>query len=128
MFRQLLFLMLLVSYVIVDSAITKINFDRKGIIKMSGAIPYLAKQAQKQILKKAITSTTGLDDFLGIKPLNENEDIVMNEYNRPNSPSQKNVSSWSEQDYYEAVNSDGFSQNYMLQNMCDEYLKLQNKR
>lgn len=52
----------------------------------------------------------------------------MNEYNRPNSPSQKNVSSWSEQDYYEAVNSDGFSQNYMLQNMCDEYLKLQNKR
>ena len=89
MFRQLLFLMLLVSYVIVDSAITKINFDRKGIIKMSGAIPYLAKQAQKQILKKAITSTTGLDDFLGIKPLNENEDIVMNEYNRPNSPSQK---------------------------------------
>lgn len=70
----------------------------------------------------------GFFDIESLNSLNENEDIVMNEYNRPNSPSRKNVSSWSEQDYYEAVNSDGFSQNYMLQNMCDEYLKLQNKR
>lgn len=54
--------------------------------------------------------------------------IVINEYNRLNSPARKDVSSWSEQDYYDAVHSDGFSQNYMLQNMCDEYLKLQNKR
>ena len=46
---------------------------------MSGAISFLARQAQKQVLKTAITKSTGLDDFLGIKPLNENEDIVMNE-------------------------------------------------
>ena len=50
----------------------------------------------------------------------------MREYNRPNSPARKNVSSWNEQDYYNAINSYGFSQNYMLQNMCDEYLRLRN--
>lgn len=50
----------------------------------------------------------------------------MDEYNRPNSPARKNVSLWNDQDYYNAVNSYGFSQNYMLQNMCDEYLKLRN--
>lgn len=69
-----------------------------------------------------------MDDFFGIKPLNENEDIVMNEYNRPNSPLRKNVSLWSEQDYLDAINSHGFSRNYMLQNMCDEYLMLRNRR
>ena len=94
---------------------------------MSGIIPFLVRQAQKQILKKTITKTTGLDDFLGIKLLNENEDIVINEYNRPNSPARKNVLFWTEQDYYDAVNSYGFSQNYMLQDMCDEYLRLQNR-
>lgn len=93
---------------------------------MPNIIPFLVKQAQKQILKKAITQSTGLDDFLGIKPLNKNEDIVMREYNRPNSPARKNASSWNEQDYYNAINSYGFSQNYMLQNMCDEYLRLRN--
>ena len=93
---------------------------------MPNIIPFLVKQTQKQILKKSITHSTGLDDFLGIKSLNENEDIVMNEYNRPNSPARKNVSLWNDQDYYNAVNSYGFSQNYMLQNMCDEYLRLRN--
>ena len=95
---------------------------------MPNIIPFLVKQAQKQILKKAITQSTGLDDFFGIKPLNKNEDIVMNEYSRPNSPARKNVSLWSEQDYYDAVNSYGFSQNYMLQNMCNDYLRLRNRR
>ena len=87
---------------------------------MSGAIPFLARQAQKQVLKTAITKSTGLDDFLGIKPLNENEDI--------NSPARKDVSLWTEQDYNNAVNSYGFSQNYMLQNMCNQYRELRNRR
>ena len=93
---------------------------------MPNIIPFLVKQAQKQILKNTITHSMGLDDFLEIKSLNENEDIVMTEYSRPNSPARKNVSLWSEQDYYDAVNSYGFSQNYMLRNMCDEYLRLRN--
>lgn len=93
---------------------------------MPNIIPFLVKQAQKQILKNTITHSTGVDDFLGIKSLNENEDIVMTEYSRPNSPARKNVSLWSEQDYYDAVNSYGFPQNYMLRNMCDEYLRLRN--
>mgnify|MGYP007132565303 CR=1 FL=1 len=38
---------------------------------MSRAIPYFARQVQKQIFKKAVTHTTGLDDFLGIRPLHE---------------------------------------------------------
>lgn len=95
---------------------------------MSGAIPFLARQAQKQVLKTAITKSTGLDDFLGIKPLNENEDIVMNELSKPNSPARKDVSLWTEQDYNNAVNSYGFSQNYMLQNMCNQYRELRNRR
>ena len=66
--------------------------------------------------------------FLGIKPLNENEDIVMNELSKPNSPSRKDVSLWTEQDYNNAVNSYGFSQNYMLQNMCNQYRELRNRR
>ena len=93
---------------------------------MSGS--FLLRQAQKQLLKKSITKSTGLDDFLGIKPLNENEDIVMNELSKPNSPSRKDVSLWTEQDYNNAVNSYGFSQNYMLQNMCDQYRELRNRR
>ena len=112
------------TYIVIDSAIPMLIFiERK---KMPNIIPFLVKQTQKQILKKSITHSTGLDDFLGIKPLNENEDIVIREYNRPNSPARKNVSLWSEQDYYNAVNSYGFSQNYMLQNMCNEYLRLRN--
>ena len=95
---------------------------------MSGAIPFLARQAQKQVLKTSITKSTGLDDFLRIKPLNENEDIVMNELSKPNPPARKDVSSWTEQDYNNAVNSYGFSQNYMLQNMCDQYRELRNRR
>lgn len=90
---------------------------------MSGSIPYIARFAQRQILKNAITHSTGLDDFLGIKPLNENEDIVINEFINQNSPARKNVSLWTDLDYYQAINSYGYSQNYMLQNMCDEYLK-----
>ena len=93
---------------------------------MSGS--FLLRQAQKQLLKKSITKSTGLDDFLGIKPLNENEDIVMNELSKPNSPSRKDVSLWTEQDYNNAVNSYGFSQNYMLQNMCNQYRELRNRR
>ena len=91
---------------------------------MSGS--FLLRQAQKQLLKKSITKSTGLDEFLGIKPLNENEDIVMNELSKPNSPSRKDVSLWTEQDY--TVNSYGFSQNYMLQNMCNQYRELRNRR
>lgn len=93
---------------------------------MSGS--FLLSQAQKQLLKKTITKSTGLDEFLGIKPLNENEDIVMNELSKPNSPARKDVSSWTEQDYNNAVNSYGFSQNYMLQNMCNQYRELGNRR
>ena len=93
---------------------------------MSGS--FLLRQAQKQLLKKSITKSTGLDDFLGIKPLNENEDIVMNELSKPNSPARKDVSLWTEQDYNNAVNSYGFSQNYMLQNMCNQYRELRNRR
>lgn len=44
---------------------------------MSGSLPLLARQMQKQIIKTGITKSTGLDDFLGIKTLNENEDIVI---------------------------------------------------
>lgn len=95
---------------------------------MSDAITFLAKQAQKQVLKTAITKSTGLDDFLGIKSLNENEDIVMLEYSKPNSPARKDVSTWTEQDYNNAVHSYGFSQNYMLQNMCNQYRELRNRR
>ena len=95
---------------------------------MSGAIPFFARQAQKQIIKKGITTSTGLDDFLGIKHLNENEDIVINKLNKPNSLARKNVSLWTEQDYYNAINSYGFSQNYMLQNMCQQYIDLRNRR
>ena len=93
---------------------------------MSGS--FLLRQAQKQLLKKSITKSTGLDEFLGIKSLNENEDIVMLEYSKPNSPARKDVSTWTEQDYNNAVNSYGFSQNYMLQNMCNQYRELRNRR
>ena len=95
---------------------------------MSGSIPFLARQAQKQIIKTGITKSTGLDDFLGIKSLNENEDIVINELNKHNSPSRKDISLWTEQDYYNAVSSYDFSKNYMLQNMCREYINLRNRR
>lgn len=53
-----------------------INSYRKGK-NMSGSLPLLARQMQKQIIKTGITKSTGLDDFLGIKTLNENEDIVI---------------------------------------------------
>ncbi len=52
----------------------------------------------------------------------------MNELSKPNSPSRKDVSLWTEQDYNNAVNSYGFSQNYMLQNMCNQYRELRNRR
>lgn len=91
---------------------------------MSGVIPFLAKQATRQAMKKAITHSIGLDDFLGVKPLNEYEDIVINELQKIDSPARKSVFLWTEQDYHNAINSSGFSQNYMLQDMCEEYLKL----
>ena len=95
---------------------------------MVKAIPFLAKQVQKQTIKTAITRSTGLDDFLGIKNLNANEDIVINELKKSNSPARKDVSLWTEQDYNNAVNSYGFSQNYMLQEMCNQYNELKNRR
>lgn len=54
---------------------------------------FLGKQLLKTGGKKVFSGATGID--LGIKPLNGNEDEMVNllrEYQNPNSPMAKNVS------------------------------------
>ncbi len=95
---------------------------------MSKSIPVvIGKTVKRQLTKSAVTKSTGLDEYLDITPLNENEDVVINELRRPNSPAAKDVSLWNEQDFNNAINSYRFSDNYMLQSMCEEYLKRRKK-
>ena len=73
----------------------------------------IAKNVGKQIAKNVIFP----------KPLNQNEDLVVNEMVKSDSPMNKDVSLWTDEDFNKALSSPSYRYNQALQNKVKEYIK-----
>ncbi len=73
----------------------------------------IAKNVGKQIAKNVIFP----------KSLNKNEDLVVDEMSDPNSPMNKNIYQWTDEDFNKALSSPSYRYNQALQNKVKEYIK-----
>ncbi|MBO6282189.1 MAG: hypothetical protein J6N49_06650 [Alphaproteobacteria bacterium] len=85
---------------------------------------WVATQLARQGLKYGIKETLPtLKRELRIKPLNEGEELVIQELRNPQSPMLKEISEWDNSDLARAFDSPSYDNNPYLQNKVKEYIK-----
>ena len=80
----------------------------------------LIQQGMKYGIEETVPT---IGEAVSIKPLNEGENLVIDELKDPNSPMVKDMSEWDNGDLARAINSPSYKTNIYLQNKIDEYIR-----